>query len=190
MRWKPLNRAAFNARIRLVSMRSVIHAHLMMKQRWIQTLLSGLTLLLMQSCIVPFPRFTPRSNSTTGRVVDAETGKPIPKATVSGAVYRDLDYDDPASLALSRTVEAFRSVRPRTMTKPDGTFRLPRTYNFLLTKVFFAPCSGSLGDQTGAKIRQFLIQAEGYKKAVSGSAPGEVSDDVGTVKLTPDHASH
>ena len=149
--------------------------------------------LSMQSCIVLYPRFTPRSPEVVGRIIDSKTGLPVSKATVSGADYRRSEYSDPAPMIMRPSDENYVPVRPQTLTKPDGTFRLPRTHNFLLTKVFFAPCSGSIGDQTGTEIYRYLVQANGYRTLCFGEPPGMPEEErfnVGTVKLVPLRDTH
>lgn len=147
----------------------------------------GLVSLSLESCIVIWPRFTVRSAEVTGTVVDAKTGKPVSKAAVSGAAYHWDQYSNPATTILEKSDEKNVPVWPKTLTKPDGAFRLPRTYNFLLTKVFFAPCSGSIGDQSGSQVYRFLVRAEGYRSAVFADPPGNSNGrfDVGVVKLIP-----
>lgn len=155
-----------------------------MKQNLLQIILASLLCVSMPSCIVPYPRFTPRSAEVLGRVIDSKTGEPIAKATVSGASY---DWDQNADPTAVRIEVKLKPIYPRTKTHADGSFRLRATYNFLLTKVFFAPCSGSIGDQTGPRVSMFLIQASGYHPLsfAETDLAEKGRSNIRTVKLIP-----
>ncbi|WP_395750281.1 hypothetical protein [Prosthecobacter sp.] len=155
-----------------------------MKQNLLPIALVSLLCLSLPSCIVLYPRFTPRSAEVLGRVIDSTTGAPVPKATVSGASY---DWDQNINPMAVRVEAKLKPIYPRTKTHADGSFRLRATYNFLLTKVFFAPCSGSIGDQTGTRISKFLIQASGYhpQSFAETDLAGKERSHIGTIKLIP-----
>ncbi len=152
-----------------------------MKHRILRIILLITASSLLQSCIVPYPRFTQRSPSVVGRAVDAKNMAPIPNAKVSGAKWELLEWQ-----WKQKPVGRHNPVKPTTITKADGTFRLPSSHNFLLTKVFFAPCSGSLGDQTGESIYLFMVKAEGYEPLVFARPEDQkTSFDAGDLKMIP-----
>ena len=118
-------------------------------------------ILMIPSCIVPYPRVTLRSPMLIGRVVDSKNGAPVSNAIISGAqAYMEISMN-PENQRCKH-----KSVKPATFTKADGTFQLPKTHNFLLTKTFFAPCSGSIGDESGESIQLFMVSVEGYAPLV------------------------
>lgn len=129
---------------------------------------------------------TLRSPQVVGHVVDAQKKTPIANAKVSGAQH-GAPYFPPGKKELRWT---HNPVKPSTLTKADGTFRLGSTHNFLLTKVFFAPCSGSLGDQGGESIYVFMVTAEGYEPLIfANPREQEPSFDAGELRLKPLHTA-